>query len=143
MPVLSRPRSLQLRPGTSGSAPFIAVAFTVVACFVIATSLEAPSTVRQLTVVNQQNWAARVTVAWEPNGGGVPIGTVDRGATRTFADVLDHGGTWVLRFSYGGVVEEQVTSRDALAAEGWKVEVPARFGTRLEEAAVPPTPGRS
>ena len=141
MPVLSRSRSLQLRPGTSGSVPFIAIAATIVACFLIATRLEAPATVPHLTVVNTQDWAAQVAVADAPSGGGMPVGTVDRGATRTFTDVLDHGGTWVLRYTYRGVVDEQVTTRAALAAQGWKVQVPDSFASRLQEAGVPPTPG--
>ena len=110
------------------------------ACFLVATTLEAPSTVPHLTVVNTQAWAAQVAVAEAPAGAGVPVGTVERGATRTFTDVLDHGGTWVLRFSYRGVVEEQVTTRAALAAQGWKVQVPDSFGARLQEAGLPPTP---
>ena len=141
MPVLSRSRSLQLRPGTSGSVPFIAIAATVVACFLVATHLEAPSTIPHLTIVNTQDWAAEVAVAEAPAGAGVPVGTVERGATRTFTDVLDHGGTWVLRYSYRGVVEEQVTDASGPRRPGVEGAGARQLRARLQEAGLPPTPG--
>lgn len=140
MPVLSRARSLQLRPGRAVYAPFVAVAATVAACFAISTQLEAPDTVAHLTVVNPTEWAARVAVASAADGAAVPVGTVEQSTTRTFTDVLDHAGRWFLRFSYGGVEEDVAIDRSSLASAGWKVEVPDGFAARLREAGLPPTP---
>ena len=128
MPVLSRARSPQLRPSPSAYAPFVAIAATVLACFAVSTRLEAPPTVAALTIVNRTQWAAAVGVTNAGQRRRVPVGTVEQSTTRTFHDVLDHSGSWVLRFAYRGVVEEVTVDRSQLAAAGWKLQVPDTFG---------------
>jgi len=120
--------------------PLIAVVLTVVVCLAVSTSLEAPGTISQLTVVNPSHWAARVAVASTPGGAAVPVGTVEAQADRAFQGVLDHSGTWVLKFSYLGVNEELAISRSDLAKAGWKVQIPDAFGARLQQAGTAPTP---
>ena len=96
--------------------------------------------------MNRTQWAAAVGVTNEVNGAAVPVGTVEQSTTRTFHDVLDHTGSWVLRFAYRGVVEEVTVDRSQLAAAGWKLQVPASFATALQESTAchrRPAPERS
>jgi hypothetical protein len=47
-------------------------------------------------------------------------------------DVIDMHDTWVFRFTHEGVDAGEVeVSRDQLAHNGWKVEVPARVAQQL------------
>jgi hypothetical protein len=139
-PVLSRSRSAQLRPSPQRYVPLVAIVVTVLVCLVISTKLEAPGTVSQITVTNATPWAAKVVVSSAPGESTVLVGTVEGKATRTFTGVLDRSNQWVLTFTYLNVTEQLTTTRADLAHNGWKVDVPANFGTRLQQEGIQPTP---
>jgi hypothetical protein len=56
-------------------------------------------------------------------------------------DVIDHGGTWVFRFSaQGHDVGEVSVDRSQLAADNWELTVPSSVGAQLRDAGASPTP---
>jgi hypothetical protein len=139
-PVLSRSRSAQLRPSSERYVPLVAIVVTVLVCFLVSTKLEAPDTVSQITVANSTPWAATIVVASAPGQDTVAVGTVEGKQTRTFNSVLDRSKQWVLTFTYLDVSEQLTTTRADLARNGWQVDVPANFGSRLQREGIPPTP---
>jgi hypothetical protein len=135
---ISRPEAPAGRPPV---LPAILVgALLVVALVVISFGLRTPEMVN-LTVDNQSEWRAEVSVRSADSTAWTGAGGVARENSLEFLELPDQGSDWVIRFSYGGVSEEVPVSRDELAAQNWTIEVPASFATMLEEAGVPPSTG--
>ena len=85
-----------------------------------------PAHVPTLTIRNPAEYRLNVGLAGDAGEWALPLGSVDRTTFLTLDDVLDQGGNWVFRFSYGGVdAAELRLTRAELAAADWTVTVPA------------------
>jgi hypothetical protein len=87
--------------------------------------------VPRVTIDNPTALALDVDIAASTRDGWVPAGVAaERGAT-AFHEVLDHGDEWAFRFTNGDGTAVLRVSRDDLARNGWRVEVPASIAERL------------
>lgn len=121
--------------------PAILVAVVLaVALVVMSFALRTPDMV-DLTVDNPLEWRAEVSVRSADSTAWTGAGGVARESSLEFLEFPDQGSDWVVRFSYGGVSEEVEVTREDIAAQDWTIEVPASFGTLLEEAGIPATTG--
>ena len=140
-PVLDPERLRRRTPDRRWRAGVIVAAFVaVVALPLVGRSLQGPSFVDELTVVNRSPFDLHVVVRGE-EGGALGLGTVRRDGSTTFTSVLDQGDTWSFTFTAGG--EDGGTlevARAALEDEDWVMTVPAPVGRQLERAGLPPSP---
>jgi hypothetical protein len=97
-----------------------------------------PQHVTALTVANPTDHAANVEVTGADRGGWLVLGRVSPGSERSFEEVVDFGAEWVFRFAHPEHSPEITVTRDELVGNDWRVEVPARFGDRLDELGVEP-----
>lgn len=96
--------------------------------------------VDRIEVVNETDYPANVDVRGR-SGGWVDLTTVGAGEVREVEEVIDQGGSWTFRFSYGGrAAVESTFSRSALAGADWRVEVPADLEQSLRNEGVPVPP---
>lgn len=102
--------------------------------------LPAPGHVDRVTVANPTPYAVSVEIS-DDGDGWVDLVTVRPGATVSVEEVVDLGGTWLVRFhaqaEEGG---EARMARSELEAAGWQVTVPASVADRLAAAGAPPSP---
>ena len=135
---ISRP---EMRARGPEIVPAVIVGIVVAVLLVLAAfSLRTPDTVA-LTVDNPLPWRAEVTVRPADSAAWTGAGAVARESSLEFQELPDQGSQWVIRFSYAGHTEDVAVSRDDLASNGWKVEVPEAFGTQLQDSGVAPTTG--
>lgn len=135
---LSRPEALA---GRAQVVPAVLVgAFLAVVLVVASFALRTPDMVT-VTVDNPLQWRAEVSVRSADSTAWTGAGAVARESSLTFLELPDQGSDWVVRFAYAGTTEEIAVSRDELGARDWTIEVPASFGTQLDEAGIPPTTG--
>jgi hypothetical protein len=102
-------------------------ALVAAAAIVTATRLLAlPSVVDRITVENPTRSNLTISVTDEDRDGWMTIGIAPPEATSTFDQIIDHGHTWIFRFSADGVgdVELQLT-RQQLDDGQWRLSVPA------------------
>jgi hypothetical protein len=99
-------------------------------------ALRLPPHVDRVTVANPHVWDAQVDVAAVPGDGWLGMGTVERESEQSFREVLDMGGRWTFRFSYGGEEVEVTVDRAQLENNDWRVGVPPSFAERLVQAGV-------
>ena len=96
--------------------------------------------VDQVTVDNPTLYNLQVDVGGGDGGPALALGTTPREGSRTFEQVVDQGGRWVFRLSFGAEeVGEIVVPRAQLERDGWKVTVPADVGRQLAETGHPPS----
>lgn len=96
--------------------------------------------VDQVTIDNPTLYNIQVDVGAPGDGPVLALGTAPREGSRTFEQVVDQGGRWVFRLSFGGdEVGEIVVPRAQLESDGWKVTVPAEVGRQLAETGFPPS----
>jgi hypothetical protein len=119
-----------------------AAAAVIVAVFAASRLLDRPSTVSHVDLVNSTAYPLQVEVTDAGQHGWMPLGTAQPKTTTTIDDVIDQGGTWIVRFSRNGVVAAEVhIARADLADAGWRITVPPDAATTLAAAGVePPTP---
>jgi hypothetical protein len=130
-----------LRPGRPELVPAFLVALVLAAVFVLlALSLRPPDTVT-LTVDNPIDYRADLSVRSADGGAWTNVGSVARNGSLQFAELPDQGADWIVRFGYAGQVQEVEVSRQALADDGWTIQVPEELGSLLEADGIPPTPG--
>jgi hypothetical protein len=119
--------------------PAIVISIIVAVLFVVAAlAIRMPDTV-SFTVANQSAWRAEVQIRSASGTGWTDVGGVGRDSDLTFLEVPDQGSSWVVRYSYAGVTEDVEVSRDELAANGWRLEVPDGLATELADRGVPET----
>jgi len=120
----------------------VAFAFWIALTALVVPALEAPAHVDSITVRNPYGWLAHVevTAADDQRDGWVAVGAVDRETTHDFAEVLDVGPRWTLRFTYSDAAAEVTLTRRQLADHGWRVTVPDAFAAALRARGVPETP---
>ncbi|MGH2689471.1 MAG: hypothetical protein ACRDKW_11765, partial [Actinomycetota bacterium] len=98
--------------------------------------------VEQVVVGNATAYDVSVEVRPADAGAWLPMGTARHGQDTSFAQVVDQGPTWIVRFGYAGVEGGEVTlRREDLERAGWRITVPEAVGGRLQEAGVVPPPG--
>jgi hypothetical protein len=111
----------------------VLVAILVAGLLAIAIRItEGPDFVDRVSVVNATGYDFDVDVTGASRDGWLPLSVATRGTTRTTRDVIDMHDTWVFRFSREGVIGGEVeVSREQLARNGWRVEVPAQVAQQL------------
>jgi hypothetical protein len=106
----------------------------------LAPRVAVPAHVARVRVVNPTVYHLNVEVAEAPGGAWVDLTTVTRESTATVEQVLDQGGQWLFRFSYGGVDAGTVrVGRSALESAGWTVRAPDTADDRLSAAGLFPS----
>jgi len=110
----------------------VAVAVLALAALLVSLRMvDGPSFVPRVTFVNHTSLDVDVDTSASQRDGWTPAGVADGDGTTSFQEVIDHGDTWWFRFSEGGRSVVFPVSRSRLAADGWRVEIPSSFGTRL------------
>src|SRR5262245_24183190 len=85
-----------------------------------------PTTVDHVTITNPVERAVDVD-AKAPGGSWMPLAAVDAKTGVTVDDVVDVGGTWIIRYRIAGEALSQVRrSHDDLARNHWQITVPTR-----------------
>ena len=115
----------------------IRLLLTLVAVVLVGCS-GSPGHVTELTVANPTDYGAKIEVTGEDRGGWLVLGRVSPRSERSFGEVVDAGAEWVFHFVHPEHSEEIALTRDELVRNEWRVEVPARFGDRLDELGVEP-----
>ncbi|MGH8983357.1 MAG: hypothetical protein ACRDY6_05715 [Acidimicrobiia bacterium] len=101
-----------------------------------------PAFIDRVTIVNDTAFDVNVDVAGS-DGRVLGLEYVTAGETTVVRDVIDQGGTWEFRFSYGGTdAGTLLRNRSALERSNWTVEVPQEVEDRLETAGYTPPPPR-
>ncbi len=133
-----RPVPLMRRPVVIG---LLALAAVAVAFGIGVGSMTRESAlVAAVTVDNPTPYNLQVDVAAPGGEEVVELGTVPREGSRAFEQVVDQGGQWAFRLTFGGrEVGEIVVSRAQLEEAGWRVSVPGDVARALAEAGHPPS----
>jgi len=105
---------------------------------VLAGCMSPPGHVAEVTVANPTDYHPTVEVTGDDGSGWLLLGRVPPGSERTIEEVIDFGESWTFRFALPEHREEVTIDRAELVRRGWRIEVPARFGERLEELGVEP-----
>lgn len=118
------------------TARVVLIAILVAALLAIAIRItEGPDFVDRVSVVNRTGYDLDVDVSGASRDGWLPLSVSTAGTTDATRDVIDMHDTWVFRFSHEGVAAGELeVSRDQLATNGWKVQVPARVAQQLRTA---------
>ena len=95
-----------------------------------------PGHVTAITVINPTSHAATVQVTGDDLNGWLSLGTTLPGSERVFEEVLSAGAEWTFRFVHVAHREEVTMTREELAGNDWRLEVPDRFGERLDQLGV-------
>lgn len=94
-----------------------------------------------LMVANDTDYELTIAATSPGDDSWLPILVIDPHQERARAGTIDQGSEWVFRFSGQGRDGGQITiSRDQLAADGWRFEVPAEVAQRLEAQGATPPP---
>ncbi len=116
----------------------IAIASVLVVGVVL---LDGPARINRLTLTNPTEYDVSVQLASSADGAVLPLAVLGQRSTRDIRDVIDQGDSWVFRFRAQGQDAGDLTiTRDALAAAGWQVTVPATVTSQLQALGVPPSP---
>jgi len=117
------------------------VVLAVVALFgFVAVSLLIPSpgTVDHVTIKNGTEFDLNIDASNGSHDGWTPVGIALAHADTDMREVIDHGDTWIFRFSgQGRDLGELRVTRSELAANNWSVTVPASVAQQLRDAGVP------
>lgn len=108
-----------------GSDWFAAVAAAVVAIALGWLLIDEPARV-DLEVVNPTGREVGIEVREDGDSSWRRVATLDPESERTVRDLLDRGETWTFRFEEWGRPLSQIdVERAALAATGWRLQIPA------------------
>lgn len=114
------------------------VAAVIVVAVALLPGMRMPTFVRRLTVSNPTPYGIEVEVTTAQRDGWLGVGGFPPGSTRAVDQVIDQGGNWVFRFTYGGQDVGQIAlSRAELKRTNWRVTIPAELGDRLAAAGLP------
>ena len=103
-----------------------------------------PATVDHVTIQNNTPYDLDVDASAGSHDGWTPVGIALAQSSTSFSDVIDHGGTWVFRFSGQGHDGGEVTvSRSTLEGAKWQLTVPSSVGDRIKTAGAAPSPVQS
>jgi len=134
----TQPRPTPLRSPQRAIELFLAAAGLAV--LLVAPSLVTGTYVPRLTIENRTQYDVNVEVAGGGQRAWLDLGTVPRETEGVLEEISDPGGTWVIRFSHGGVeVGELTVTRAELRDADWKLVVPTEVGDRLTEAGASPS----
>ena len=126
------------RARTAGFAVAAVVAVMLVA---VPRFLDSPHMVDRLTVENPTGYDISIDATDHRRRAWVGLGTVHRGTTSTFEEILDQGEVWIFRFSAQGEDGGELqVSRQQLEGDGWRMRVPAEVGEQLEVDGAPLSP---
>jgi hypothetical protein len=102
--------------------------------------LPEPDTV-DLVVGNESSRAITVHVRSDEGGPLLPVATVEPGEVRTVEQVIDQGARWLVTYRAAGRdVGEAEVDGDALAADGYRLRVPATVDGAAGAEGIEPTP---
>ena len=131
--------SVRLRSaGSNIDRPVLAVALLAVvvtavgALWLVQAAVGGRPDYRTVRVDNQAALPLQVDVAGA-DGGRLGLGLAGPGATTTFQEVADAGGTWTFMVSYGGqeLLRQPVSAQD-LAGRDWTFQIPDTVTVKLE-----------
>jgi hypothetical protein len=113
----------------------VAIALAVALCLP-----HAPPTV-DVVVANPTEFELTVEATSAHRDGWTTVGVVEAHTTMPIDDVIDQGGTWILRFAgQGRGGGELRLDRSDLEQGSWRIEVPARVGDRIRGQGGAPSP---
>ena len=93
-----------------------------------------------MTLVNDSSLPVNVDVRQTDGGARLLLDTVQPSSSASMHDVIDQGGRWIFSFSSGGVEGGSVeVSRTKLAADGWRLRIPADVIRRLQAGEFVPS----
>jgi hypothetical protein len=119
--------------------PLAVAAIAIVA--IIPRAFSNPSTISQVSIVNNTSYALDVQVAGASKDGWTGLTTAERNKTTVVQDVVDQGKTWIFRLQSQGIDGGELTfSKADLEHSGWKVVIPDSVATRLASEGATPTP---
>lgn len=134
---IPRPSPTRARPAI---APYLAAAaFLALAIPLLPRAVWVPPHVAAVVVGNDSAYAVTVDVV-DADGSRIPVGSLQPGTTATFREIVDVGERWTFVYGSRGSEVTRTTERAALARDGWRADVPAELGDRLDAAGEPPTP---
>ena len=100
----------------------LAVALMALAAYLV----REPTKVPAVTITNPVEQAVDVDVK-QSGGPWLPLAVVDAKTSVTVDDVVDVGGSWIIRYRVAGEVRSKVQrSRDDLERNHWQITVPTR-----------------
>lgn len=97
-----------------------------------------PPMVERITIANPTGYDLDVHVTGRDRDGWLPVVIVEARSEELAQEVIDRGEVWIFRFlHWGDPVRELSLTRAELERNGWRVEVPAEVGERLEQLGRP------
>lgn len=140
MDVLSARRAPPIRK--SAVIPLLLALLVAAVVGLLFMTTRGPHFVSRLSVVNPTAYQFDVDATNGNHKAWTSVGVVGPRTTEGFQDVVDQGDRWTLRFTYAGQPAGELSvSRQDLARDQWRVEVPVAFGEKLRAAGVNPPPG--
>jgi hypothetical protein len=119
------PASVRPKRNLSWVGPAIVILFAAVLMAGAARLVDEPETVGGVRIVNPVDGAVDVDVR-QPDGPWLPLAVVDAQSATTVYDVVDGGGTWIVRFKVSDDVLATVKlSHERLERAGWRITVPS------------------
>jgi hypothetical protein len=110
----------------------------VLALLLVAACTGPPPTVEEITIVNPTDYDLDVDVTGGERDGWLPVAIVKARTEDVAQEVIDQGEVWIFRFlHWGDPVGEVRLTRGDLERDGWRVEVPAGIGERLQQLGRP------
>ena len=115
-----------------GSRGLVVLTLLVVACS------GSPSRVERITIANPTEYDVDVHVTGRTRARWLPLVVVEAQAEDVVEEVIDQGNVWSFRFLHSGdIVGELRLDKTELEQNGWRVEVPAEVGERLQQLGRP------
>jgi hypothetical protein len=106
--------------------PALVIVFAAALMVAAARLVVEPDELGSVRVVNPVEQSVDVDVK-QPGGPWLPLAALDPQSTTTVYDVVDVGGTWIIRFRTATDVLAQVhRSHDSLEHDAWRIVVPTR-----------------
>ena len=97
-----------------------------------------PLTVERIIIANPTDYDIDVDVTGEDRNSWLPVSIVEARAEDVAREVIDQGKVWTFRFlHWGDPVGEVRLTRAELERMGWRLEVPAEVGERLQQLGRP------
>jgi hypothetical protein len=122
------------------------VVLAVVAVFglvVVSRLVPDTATVDRVTVRNGTVYDLEVDAAASHHDGWTPAGIALARSDTELREIVDHGDTWVFRFTgQGRDGGEKEVTRAELEANDWVLRVPASVGDRIQATGAPASPSQ-
>jgi hypothetical protein len=102
-------------------------------------SCSTPRAIDELTIVNRTEFDVEVQVSDGKKGSWQILGRATHESSTVNEVVTDEGPTWVFQFHYGGeLIDELTVTREDLARDKWRLEVPMRIDERMRRLGFEP-----